>query len=173
MKQQLETLKKKERGDQNQDETLSLVEALKKKERGDQNQDETQFSTRKWLHFGVKTTVLFCRFFFLNLTRFWTKLRVLVLCFPDFTEYSKYVTWYYKMGHIIVPTSLNVSLQFQPWTIINYTIFAAQIEITRVYFQLVDDDDSQLFLKRDVQVFHLHTMRRFLINGPSQQMWGT
>jgi hypothetical protein len=77
------------------------------------------------------------------------------------------------MGHIIVPTSLNVSLQFQPWTIINYTIFAAQIEITRVYFQLVDDDDSQLFLKRDVQVFHLHTMRRFLINGPSQQMWGT
>ncbi len=81
MKQQLETLKKKERGDQNQDETLSLVEALKKKERGDQNQDETQFTTRKWLHFGVKTTVLFCRFFLLNLARFWTKLRVLVLCF--------------------------------------------------------------------------------------------
>jgi hypothetical protein len=57
------------------------------------------------------------------------------------------------MGHIIVPTSLNVSLQFQPWTIINYTIFAAQIEITRVYFQLVDDDDSQLFLKRGCASF--------------------
>jgi hypothetical protein len=26
--------------------------------------------------------------FFLNLTRFWTKLRVLVLCFPDFTKNS-------------------------------------------------------------------------------------
>jgi hypothetical protein len=25
--------------------------------------------------------------FFLNLTRFWTKLRVLVLCFPDFTDF--------------------------------------------------------------------------------------
>jgi hypothetical protein len=26
--------------------------------------------------------------FFINLTRFWTKLRVLVPCFPDFTENS-------------------------------------------------------------------------------------
>jgi hypothetical protein len=26
--------------------------------------------------------------FFLNLTRFWTKLRVLVLCFPNFTDFS-------------------------------------------------------------------------------------
>jgi hypothetical protein len=25
--------------------------------------------------------------FFFNLTQFWTKLRVLVLCFPDFTDF--------------------------------------------------------------------------------------
>jgi len=35
----------------------------------------------------LNANVLFC-WFFLNLTRFWTKLRVLVLCFPHFTENS-------------------------------------------------------------------------------------
>jgi hypothetical protein len=32
---------------------------------------------------GLKANVLFSRIFW-NLTRFWTKLRVLVPCFPDF-----------------------------------------------------------------------------------------
>ncbi len=43
---------------------------------------------------SLKANVLFCRCFFFfgffcpNLTQFWTKLKVLVLCFPDFTENS-------------------------------------------------------------------------------------
>jgi len=39
----------------------------------------------------------FCRFF-LNLTRFWTKLRVLVLCFPDFTENSSLKLLFQKLN---------------------------------------------------------------------------
>jgi hypothetical protein len=84
----VETLKKKGKSGSNQDETLSLVEALKKKERGDQNQDETQFSTRKWLHFGVKTTVLFCRFFFESHPVLDQTQGSGAVFFPDFTEYS-------------------------------------------------------------------------------------
>jgi hypothetical protein len=46
---------------------------------------------KKMVHFWVspplKANVLFCRFFW-NLTRFQTKLRVLVLRLPDFTENS-------------------------------------------------------------------------------------
>jgi hypothetical protein len=53
--------------------------------------DETQFGTKSgaFLSFNppLKANVLFCRFF-LNLTRFWTKLKVLVSCFPDFMENS-------------------------------------------------------------------------------------
>jgi hypothetical protein len=48
--------------------------------------DETQFCVSEF-HPLLKTNILSCRFF-LYLTRFWTKLRVLVLCFPDFTENS-------------------------------------------------------------------------------------
>jgi hypothetical protein len=36
----------------------------------------------------LNANVLFFASFFWNLTRFWTKLRVPVLCFPDFTENS-------------------------------------------------------------------------------------
>jgi hypothetical protein len=58
----------------------AAVEALRKKER----QDETQFTTKIG---AFMANVLFCRFSF-NLTRFETKPRVLVLCFPNFTENS-------------------------------------------------------------------------------------
>ncbi len=55
-------------------------------------EDEAQFSTRNgaFLSFTPpsKTNVLFLQVFLLNLTRFWTKLRVLVPCFPDFIENS-------------------------------------------------------------------------------------
>ncbi len=40
------------------------------------------------LSFAFLSFTPFFAGFFLNLTRFWTKLRVLVLCFPDFTENS-------------------------------------------------------------------------------------
>jgi hypothetical protein len=56
------------------------VEALRKKERGDQNWMKLSFAFLSFTPFFAG--------FFLNLTRFWTKLRVLVLCFPDFTENS-------------------------------------------------------------------------------------
>jgi hypothetical protein len=44
-----------------------------------------------------KANVLFCRFF-LNLTRFWTKLRVLVPYFPDFTENSNIFNFFLLCG---------------------------------------------------------------------------
>jgi hypothetical protein len=40
---------------------------------------------------------IFCRFF-LNLTQFWTKLRVLMLCFPDFTENSNLKLLFQKLN---------------------------------------------------------------------------
>ncbi len=50
-------------------------------------QDETQFGTKSgaFSEFDppLKANVLFCSLF-LNLTRFWTKLRVLVPCVSDF-----------------------------------------------------------------------------------------
>jgi hypothetical protein len=57
-------------------------------------QDETRFGTKSGAFLSLalrplKANVLFCKFF-LNFTLFWTKLRVLVPCFPDFTEnYNK------------------------------------------------------------------------------------
>jgi hypothetical protein len=65
------------------------VEALSKNERRGQNPDETQFGTKSGaflsLTLPLKAKVLFLEVF-KNLTRFWTKLRVLVPYFPDFTE---------------------------------------------------------------------------------------
>ncbi len=53
-----------------------------------ERQDETQFTTKidGFLSFNppLNANVLFCRFFFLNLTLCMTKLRVLVLCFSYF-----------------------------------------------------------------------------------------
>jgi hypothetical protein len=70
------------------------VEALKEKgTRGSKEDEKTQFITQKksgaFLSFTppLKANVLFCRFFW-NLTRFQTKLRVVVLRLPDFTENS-------------------------------------------------------------------------------------
>jgi hypothetical protein len=71
------------------------VEALREKERGGSKEDETMFKTKNGACFSsplplpphLNANVHFGRFF-LNLTRFWTKLKVLVLCFPDFTENS-------------------------------------------------------------------------------------
>jgi hypothetical protein len=72
---------------------VGAVEALREKERErGSKEDEAQFSTRNgaFLSFTPpsKTNVLFLQVFLLNLTRFWTKLRVLVPCFPDFIENS-------------------------------------------------------------------------------------
>jgi len=64
---------------------VAAVEALRKKER----QDETQFTTKIdgfWVSSPVNANVLFCTFFFLTLTLFMTKLRV--LCFSSFTDNS-------------------------------------------------------------------------------------
>jgi hypothetical protein len=68
---------------------VAAVETLRKKERG---QDGTQVGTKNGAFLSstprpLKANVHLCRVF-LNLTRFWTKLRVLVLCFSDFTENS-------------------------------------------------------------------------------------
>ncbi len=70
---------------------VAAVEALmKKKERRGQNRmKETQFATKKWCIFWVwprplpplKVNVLVLQVLFLSLTRFSTKLRVLVPCF--------------------------------------------------------------------------------------------
>jgi hypothetical protein len=67
--------------------------AQEKGKRGSKH-DETQFTTKNGgiLKFtlasppfhNLNANVLFDRFVF-DLTRFWTKLKVLVLCFPDFT----------------------------------------------------------------------------------------
>jgi len=56
---------------------VAAVEALlRKKERQGQNKMKLSL----YFFAGV--------FFFVNLTRFWTKLRVLVLCFPDLKKNS-------------------------------------------------------------------------------------
>ncbi len=76
---------------------VAAVEALRKKERGGQNRmklnlPQEWFISEFW--HPPKANVHFCRFF-KNLTRFWTKLRVLVLCFPGFMENSiKYICCY-------------------------------------------------------------------------------
>jgi hypothetical protein len=61
-------------------------------EKGKTGQNRRKLSLAQKAHFWVwppplKANVLFWRFFF-NLTRFWTKLRVLLPCFPEFTDYS-------------------------------------------------------------------------------------
>ncbi len=79
---------------------VAAVEALRKKERGGSKQDETPpglpekkngaFLSFTWLFLplpplnanNVHLQVV------LNLTRVWSKLRVLELCLPDFTENS-------------------------------------------------------------------------------------
>jgi hypothetical protein len=68
---------------------VAAVEALRKKER----QDETQFTTKIDVFLSLtpplptlNADILFCCRFFLNLTLCMTKLRVLVLCFPYFTD---------------------------------------------------------------------------------------
>jgi len=70
---------------------VAAVEAYqKRKGKMGSKQDETQFGTRSGAFLSLtppveSANVPFCRFL-KNLTRFWTKLRVLVPCFPDFTE---------------------------------------------------------------------------------------
>jgi hypothetical protein len=69
---------------------LVAVEALNIKER----EDETQFILKLMVFWGPSPTpflnanVLFSRVFFLNLTPYRAKLRVLVLCFPIFMDNS-------------------------------------------------------------------------------------
>jgi hypothetical protein len=67
---------------------VAAVEGLRKKER----QDETQCSPPIWgfseFHPPLNANVLFCRFFFKNLTLCMTKLRVLMLCFSYFADNS-------------------------------------------------------------------------------------
>jgi hypothetical protein len=73
---------------------VAAVEALRKKER----QDETQVTTKKcWfseIHPGLPPTlnanVLLTGLFLIS-PRFWTKLRLLVLCFHDFTMENSFV----------------------------------------------------------------------------------
>jgi hypothetical protein len=60
--------------------------------------DETQFRIKNSAFFGIQNGAFlsftppspssegYSTAGFFNLTQFWTKLRVLVLCFPDFTE---------------------------------------------------------------------------------------
>jgi hypothetical protein len=72
---------------------VEVVEAVGKKERGGQNRMKLGLpqKTGAFLSFTplLNANVFYFASFFLNLTRFWTKLRVLVLCFPDdFTENS-------------------------------------------------------------------------------------
>jgi hypothetical protein len=64
---------------------LAAVEALKKKEKGGETEE-----TIKWFlefHPPLNANVFCCRLFF-NLTLCMTKLRVLVLSFPDFADIS-------------------------------------------------------------------------------------
>jgi len=69
---------------------VATAEALReKKERGVQNRMKLSLPKKIiWcisvFHPRLNANVFICRFFFLNLTQFWTKLRVLVLCFPYF-----------------------------------------------------------------------------------------
>jgi hypothetical protein len=64
--------------------------------------DETQFGTKNGaFHPPWKANVLFYRLKKIS-SRFWTKLRVLVPCFPDFTENSHILIFrqgYYGMQH--------------------------------------------------------------------------
>jgi len=86
---------------------VTAVEALRKKERLLQNRMKLSLA-QKVVHFWVwsphplNASVLFCRFFF-NLTRFWTKLRVLVLTIRK-TVVSMYPTRPKAMADIEKPT---------------------------------------------------------------------
>jgi len=69
---------------------VSWVQALmKRKDRS--KPDQTQFGTKSGVFLSLapslKGNVHFCRYFY-NLTRLWTKFRVLVLRFSDFMENS-------------------------------------------------------------------------------------
>ncbi len=72
-------------------------------------QGETEFTQKQIVVFLSFTPgwmqMYFLGGFFLNLTRFWTKLRVLVLCFPDFTENSINLT----INVLISPTNFPLS----------------------------------------------------------------
>ncbi len=74
---------------------VATVEALRKKERGDQNRMKLSLPQQMVLFWVSPSppspTSSMLMYFFAglkkNLTQFWTKLRVLVLCFPDFTDF--------------------------------------------------------------------------------------
>jgi hypothetical protein len=90
----VEALKKKGKCGSNQDERNSQFSggALQEKGKRGSNQDmKLKFSTTKrCTHFGVSPLVedysTFLQVLFESFTKLWTKLRVLVLCFPDFTR---------------------------------------------------------------------------------------
>ncbi len=67
---------------------VAAVEALKKKERQSETQDSSKLMVFWVSSPPLNANVLFCRFFFLNLTLCMTKLRVPVLSFPNFMDIS-------------------------------------------------------------------------------------
>ncbi len=63
-------------------------------------QDEIRFATKKWCFSEFTYPSMLIYFFaslFLNLTWFWTKLRVLVLYFPDFPDSSTWASYTHKL----------------------------------------------------------------------------
>jgi hypothetical protein len=89
---------------------------MKKEKRASKPDEKTQIGTKKWciseFHpLPPLKAMYFFKRFYKNLTRFWTKLRVLVLCFRDFTENSTFIvvytipttiqTWNYRLHAII------------------------------------------------------------------------
>jgi hypothetical protein len=68
----------------------SSGEGAQEKEREGQNRMKLSLPQKKWYIFGFhppfEGSCTFLQVFFSNLTLFWTKLRVMIMCFLDFTE---------------------------------------------------------------------------------------
>jgi hypothetical protein len=112
---------------------------MKKEKRGHQNQmKKLRLAQKKWCISEFhplppfEGNVCFFNRFYKNLTRFWTKLRVLVLCFRDFTENSTFIvvytipttiqTWNYRLHAIIWVVVVADGPALNPRALTNYEI---------------------------------------------------
>jgi len=89
----------------------AAVEALRNKGKGGQNRMKLSLPQKKGciseFHPLLEANVLLFQVL-KNLTRFWTKLRVLVPCFPDFTENSIMCLF---IQHLFFPLPFSTNLQ--------------------------------------------------------------
>ncbi len=109
--------------------------------RGAQEKKKDRVKLRKPFTAPLNTNVLFRRFF-KNLTLCMTKLRILVLSFPDFTISLMYLSS--KRGGIFLRSMWNVSFLQESRDILGYKVPPSMLRSSGVLFKCFDGEDNIL-----------------------------